>query len=43
MSPVKEHGGQLPEETSDLNQMMMAEWGSIENFMNYFNAHTATL
>ena len=43
MCPIKNGGGVVPEENSDLNQMISHEWGSVENFQTFFNTHTATL
>jgi len=32
LAPIKEGGGVLPNEDSDLRKMIEAEWGTIEDF-----------
>ena len=43
LQPIAEGGGVLPEQGSDLRNLLEDEWGSVENFQSYFNTHTATL
>ena len=43
MCPIKNGGGVLPDKSTDLEQMISAEWGSVEKFQTFFNTHTATL
>ena len=37
LAPIKMGGGVLPDAESDLNKMMVAEWGSLQNFQTLFN------
>jgi len=41
LAPIKEGGGVLPDADSQLNQMMVDEWGSVQNFQQLFNQRTA--
>ena len=43
LAPPSEGGGALPDEGSDLRNLLNSEWGSIEEFQKYFNTHTSTL
>ena len=38
LAPPSEGGGAIPDEGTDLRNLMEEEWGSIENFQAYFNA-----
>lgn len=43
LAPIKEGGGAIPDEASDLRQMIEKEWGSIAQFQNVFNAQTTAV
>lgn len=43
LAPIKQGGGAIPDEASDLRTMMEAEWGSIDNFIKVFNKQTAVV
>ena len=43
LAPIKEGGGVLPDEGSQLRKLMEQEWGSFEKFQQTFNAQTAAL
>ena len=41
LAPIRDGGGALPDEGTELRNLLEREWGSIEGFQNYFNSHTA--
>ena len=43
LAPIKEGGGVLPDEGSQLRKLMEQEWGSFEKFQQTFNAQTTAL
>lgn len=43
LAPLKEGGGVLPEEGSELRTMIDKEWGSIANFQDVFDKNTAAI
>ena len=43
LAPINDGGGALPDQDTELRDMLEEEWGSIEKFQSYFNAHTASL
>lgn len=43
LAPIKEGGGAIPDEASDLRQMIEKEWGSIAQFQNVFNSQTTAV
>ena len=38
LAPTTEGGGHRPEKGSDLHDSLVAQWGSIDNFITHFNA-----
>lgn len=43
LAPTNAGGGAIPDAGSDLRTMIENEWGTIEEFQNYFNTQSATL
>ena len=43
LAPIKEGGGALPDAGTPIRRAIEEEWGTIENFQEYFNTHTARL
>ena len=43
LAPISDGGGVVPDQGTQLRDLLEDEWGSIENFQTYFNSHTATL
>ena len=41
LAPVKDGGGHIPDKNSDLQVMMQKSWGSLNNFINFFNSETS--
>ena len=43
LAPIKEGGGQHPDESTELRQLIDKEWSSVEGFQKFFNERTASI
>ena len=43
LAPTAAGGGQLPSEDSELHQLLVRDFGSVDNFITHFNTNTAAV